>query len=62
MWITLRPPASSACASASTSIAMKGAVWLRVEILTISFLICHSGNGYVLMPAGSGDDNRMQKR
>ena len=46
-----------ACASASTSMAMNGAVRLRLEILTISFLICHSGGSYVLMPAGSGHDN-----
>jgi hypothetical protein len=43
MWITLPPRASSACAAASTSMAMKGAVWLRLEIFTISFLICHVG-------------------
>jgi cytidine deaminase len=38
--------------------AMNGAVWLRLEILTISFLICHSGGVYVLMPAGSAHDNK----
>jgi hypothetical protein len=32
--------------------AMNGAVRLRLEIRTIGFLICHSGDGYVLMPAG----------
>jgi predicted Zn-dependent protease len=38
--------------------AMKGAVWLRLEILTISFLICHSSGCYVLMPTGSGGGNK----
>jgi len=50
-----------ACASASTSMALNGAVWPRVEILAISFLICHSEGGYVLMPAGSGHASKTAK-
>jgi hypothetical protein len=61
MCITLVPAASMACASASTSMAMNGAVRLRLEILTTSFLICHNCGDYVLMPTGSGGDNRMPK-
>jgi hypothetical protein len=38
---------------------MKGAVWLRLEILTMSFLICHSGAGYDLMPGGPRINNRV---
>jgi len=59
--LTLAPAASMACASASTSMALNGAVWLRVEILAISFLICHSEGGYVLMPAGSGHASKTAK-
>jgi predicted Zn-dependent protease len=42
--------------------AMKGAVRLRLEILTISFLICHVAGGYALMPSDACPGNRRRRQ